>query len=93
MEKYTIDFTEVKTVWYFYEAIKKGLKFPDWCGRNPDAIWDMISGYMKYPAIVYIKGVNTLSDEFQEEMEDILRVLTRAVNWYDEGEFEFEIID
>ena len=54
MKEYTIDFTAVKTVWYFYEAIKKGLELPDWFGKNLDALWDMLTGYIEYPAIIYI---------------------------------------
>ena len=93
MDKYTIDFTEVKTVWYFYEAIIKGLEVPEWCGKNLDALWDILTGFIDAPAVVYFKGVNKLPNELQEEMEDILRIFTRAVNWHDKGEFEFEIID
>ena len=93
MKEYTINFTGVNTVWYFYEAVEKGLELPDWFGKNLDALWDMLTGYVEYPTVVYFKGVNTLSDEFHEEMEIILRIFTRAVNWHDKGEFEFEIID
>ena len=93
MDKYIIDFTGVKTVWYFYEAIEKGLKLPEWFGKNLDALWDMLTGFIDCPTVIYFKGVNSLPEALDKKMESVLRVFTKAVNYYAEGEFEFEIID
>lgn len=42
MKQYLIDFTGVKTMWFFHEALQKGLDLPDYYGKNLDALWDWL---------------------------------------------------
>ena len=82
MEQYTIDFSGVKTYWFFYNAIIVGLDFPDWCGQNLDAIWDMLIRHMDAPVTIYVKGIYTLPESLTEKKDLFLKILNRAVNWY-----------
>ena len=43
MDKYTIDFTNVKYYMEVHEVIKKSLDFPDYYGGNWDAFWDCLT--------------------------------------------------
>ena len=82
MKDLYIDFEGIKTYWHFYEAIIKGLEFLDWCGKNADAIWDLLTGHIEYHAIIYVKGIKSLPNELSEEIDIILNIFNRAEKWY-----------
>ena len=82
MKEFVIDFKGVKTYLGFYEALIKGLEFPDWCGKNPDAIWDLLTGYMEHPATIYIKGIGSLPKDLEDEADLMMKIFYRAVDWY-----------
>ena len=60
MKQYTINFDKVSAYSELYECVIKSLEFPDWCGKNADAIWDLLTGYAKYPAIIVVIGAENL---------------------------------
>ena len=95
MKAYEIDFKEVKTYMNFYQTIIKAMGFPEWCGENPDAIWDVLTTDIEIPAIIYVKNLNYLPPELQEEGDMFLKIAYRACNWYKKlGMYvEIKIID
>lgn len=93
MKQYIVNFTGVKTVWYFYEVLIKGLELPEWCGKNPDAIWDLLTGHVEYPAIIYIQGIKSLPKNLHEESEIILGIFNRVHNYYSDSRFDIKILD
>ena len=82
MNYYTIDFTNVTDLSDFYQRIINGLDFPDWCGENPDAIWDLITCHIKTPCHITVIGNNTLPRIPAYEFPFIKNVFNRAVKWY-----------
>ena len=92
MEKYLINFENVKNYDDFYDAIIKGLKFPGWCGKNPDAIYDLITGYMKYPATISVIGGNKLPKEFLGEFSLIKLVVHKAQDMLKESGFQIFVV-
>lgn len=82
MVEYILDFTKVKTFLQFYEVLIKGLEFPDWCGKNADAIWDLMTGLMDAPAIIYVKGINKLPKSLHRDLELILAVFDDTTEYY-----------
>ena len=56
METITIDFTGAKNWDEVHERISKPLDFPEWYGKNLDALWDLLTGYIA-PCNIKIKGV------------------------------------
>lgn len=88
MRKYEIDFQDCKTYWQLYEAIIKGMQFPDWCGKNPDAIWDFITCNIDTPAVIYLKEFDNLPQNLKEEKMLLLNIFEEAVKWHkDLGEY------
>lgn len=88
MRRYEIDFQDCKTYWQLYEAIIKGMQFPDWCGKNPDAIWDFMTSNIDTPAVVYLKEFDNLPQNLKEEKMLLLNIFEEAVKWYkDLGEY------
>jgi len=90
MNYYTIDFTNVTDMSDFYQRIIKGLKFPDWCGENPDAVWDLLSEYPETPAHITIIGSNRLPEILAQEIILIKEVFDRAVKW--SAQFDEELV-
>ena len=84
MKGYEINFRSCKTYAELYERIIKGMDFPQWCGKNPDSIWDMLSSDIKVPAIIYLEGVNEIPNELSEHKDIILKIFDRARVWYKE---------
>lgn len=91
MTYYTINFNNIKTYWEFYECLIKAFDFPQWCGKNPDAIWDLITAGIRVPAIIYIKGLNTLPKDLEEESNLILKIFDRAAKWYEGINYSFKV--
>ena len=88
MKGYEIDFKGCKTYWDMYEQIINGMGFPAWCGKNPDAIWDMLSSHIRTPAIIYLKGLDGLPKALDEQKDIILAIFGRTHEWYNEiGEY------
>ena len=88
MKGYEIDFKGCKTYWDMYEQIINGMGFPAWCGKNTDAIWDMLSSHIRTPAIIYLKGLDGLPKALVEQKDIILAIFGRTHEWYNEiGEY------
>ena len=88
MKGYEIDFKDCKTYWDMYEQIINGMGFPAWCGKNPDAIWDMLSSHIRTPAIIYLKGLDGLPKALDEQKDIVLAIFGRTHEWYNEiGEY------
>jgi len=92
MNYYTIDFTGVTDLSDFYQRIIKGLKFPDWCGENLDAIWDMLTGYMVAPAHITSIGSEKLSNILEYEFSFIKKVFDRTIEWYKDIDEEVIVV-
>ena len=92
MKVYTIDFSKCRTYMQFFEEIIKGMEFPDWCGKNFSAIWDMVTWEIDTPAIIYIKGTKFLPNDLIKEKELLMKILNRAHNWYKEIEMCVDIV-
>ena len=92
MKQFTIDFANVETIFGFYDAIIAGLKLPDWCGKNPSAIWDMLTGHIEYPATIRLHGTAMLPIEYKDEMDLLMKIFQRVEDRYDYIKFAIKII-
>jgi RNAse (barnase) inhibitor barstar len=81
-EFYTVDFTGVKNYGDIYPLIKRCLKVPQNLGENKDALWDIITGFIGGPSKITIKGVSSLPNHLQKDIEDILNVFDCAMDKY-----------
>lgn len=85
MKQYLIDFTEANTYVKLYECLIRGLELPEWCGKNPDAIWDLLVGCVEYPATITFFGLNNVSKELGNEMQIITEMFDELVSYYEDG--------
>ena len=91
MKQYTISFAHARTYYDFFECIIKCLEFPSWCGKNFDAVWDMLTSDIKIPAIINISNASALPKMLLQEYEIFLNLLNEAVQWYKNSDYHLEI--
>lgn len=75
----TLDLTGCKYLGELHLRIKEAFDFPDYYGQNWSAFWDLIDG-IRDNTIVEIKGISTLSKEFNQPIEKMLEILQRNKN-------------
>ena len=56
MKKYIFDRNKFKWAEEFYNLIQKEMELPDWFGKNADALWDMLTGYVDTPCEIALKN-------------------------------------
>lgn len=88
MERITLDFSKCKSGDDLHEEIKTKFDFPEWYGKNLDALWDLLNEdfvIWNESDIITIIGTEKMStDAFRvfKEMNDIVfaRVMEKAPN-------------
>lgn len=56
MEKYEFRRDEFEWAEEFYDIIQKRMDLPEWFGKNADALWDMLTGYIGLPCEITFVG-------------------------------------
>ena len=82
MKIYNIYFSRVQTKDAFYEAIIRAMNFPDWCGKNADAIWDMMYMDVEYPAHVFLHDTKSLPQDLEPRLDLLLKTFEKARTTY-----------
>ena len=59
----TLDFTGAHTWSEIHRRIREAFDFPDWCGENWSAVWDMLNHEPHDPMIVEVRGLHDLPQE------------------------------
>ena len=91
MKQYLIDFSGVKTHDEFYNAIIKGMEFPKLCGDNPNAVLDLMTGYIETPGIVQTIGLKKLPKSLDTEVEYFYKVIESINERYSYLQYRFII--
>ena len=68
MKKVIFEKTEFDSVEEFYSIIKRKLLLPNWFGNNPDALWDMLTGFIETPIEIEFVGFNKKENEYNGEV-------------------------
>ena len=77
-EKYTIDFTNVKSYLEMHFVIQKALDWPDYYGCNWDAFWDCITDRYGIPMHIEIIGIEVIERKFGDAAEKMIGILKKA---------------
>lgn len=78
------------TEWDVHGALKEAFGFPDYYGRNWDALWDLLRDFCSEeedPREVHIYGWNTMSDKMKELYEMMWEVFADAEAKYPNVKF------
>ncbi len=73
-----LDLTGCKYLGEIHERIRVAFDFPEWYGQNWSAFWDLLWSECDADEVI-IRGENTLSKEFKEDVEKIHEILFRKV--------------
>ena len=77
----TIDFTGAKGVLDIHRIISEALDFPEWYGRNLDALWDLLTGYTPSREM-HLKGTTEINKYLVPHMEEAIKIFKRAEEKY-----------
>lgn len=97
MSRVVMDFKGVKYRSELHDVITNSFMasdvggFPEWWGRNLDALWDVLTGFIYAPVEVVIKNVVGLPKDLQKYMGKVVEVFVDAEKMY--GEITVEIIN
>jgi len=80
--KRVIDFTDCKSIYDLHEVVMKELEFPDFYGRNLDAMWDCVTGMMYTPADITVRGISNPNPFVAEKIQGMIEVFKDAEIMY-----------
>ena len=83
LRRFVLNFSECRYLGEIYAEIKNELELPQWCGENPDALWDAVTGMMYTPAEITVCP-EVRRKELQEEVKEIIAVFQEAEQEYHE---------
>ena len=74
----------------FHDAISRALAFPDYYGRNLDALWDCLTGWIDTPTTVIWKDFAVSKAKLGEFGERVAKLLHDVAAEVDSFEIRFE---
>ena len=63
-----------------HAAIQQSFGLPAWYGKNADALWDMLTGYIELPIAICLFLSQSYGDSVDEEIKRILQVFKDAAD-------------
>ena len=70
--KINLDLTDCKYIRDFHERIRIAFNFPEWYGRNLDALWDLLSE--PWSAHITVIGADTMTKDLREYFPKIIQI-------------------
>lgn len=67
-----LDLTDCKYIRDFHERVRVAFDFPEWYGKNLDALWDLLSEPLS--ANVTVIGVDTMTNDLREYFLKVIHV-------------------
>lgn len=83
MKEVTLDFSSCSNWWDVHELLKDKLEFPDFYGKNLDALWDLLTGYIEIPITINIH-LASVQKGAMHEVGKVLAVMKEFAQ-YDDG--------
>ena len=84
----TLDLTGCRSPLLLHLIIKEAFGFPDFYGKNLDALWDCLRDYCREDSIIYVKGTRTLPKEWREYMEKVYEIFKDVEKEVENVKFE-----
>ena len=81
IEKYTVDFTNVKHYFEMHFEIARGLEFPDYYCFNWDAFWDCLTEMVGSPMHIEIIGLDVIRRKFDDSADKIIKLLKKMKHY------------
>lgn len=68
MQVYTFDRSEFNWAEEYYDLIQKKMGLPEWFGKNADALWDMLTGFIATPCEIVLSGFNKQENAYNRHL-------------------------
>jgi len=72
MKKYEFNRNEFNWAEEYYDLIQTKMELPDWFGKNADALWDMLTGYIETPCEIILIGFNKKENDFNKNIIELI---------------------
>lgn len=82
MPTFIIDFSYINRERDMWEIIRESLDLPDWFGKNLDALWDMLTGFIETPCKIILLSCGQIPKDWQDYFLQIVEVIKDA---HDQG--------
>jgi len=79
-----IDGNMIKNMDDFHDQISKALPFPDYYGRNFDALWDVLSRDIEKPYEIIWKDHTRSEEILGKDFVTLKRIFKRLTDFWDE---------
>ncbi|AOY04268.1 barstar family protein [Bacillus subtilis] len=89
MRKIMIDGRDFENIEVLHDVLKDKLDFPNYYGRNLDALWDCLTGWVDLPLTLVLINFEFSKKFLGSYADDVLEVLLEG---QEELEDEFKII-
>lgn len=93
MKKAAIDFTNCKYTRELHQQIQKALNFPDYYGKNLDALWDCLNRDCDVDFVTII-GSKSVPADLKPMINRILNIFEKNKRYWANGDcpFDYEIV-
>lgn len=86
MKKVIIDSTHINTLEELHTLIAEKLNFPDYYGKNNDALYDCLTGDIELPLTVIWNNYYVTKEKLPDEIEDVYLVFQQVAK--EESDFQ-----
>lgn len=93
MKKYKFNRNEFKWAEEYYNIIQKKMDLPDWFGKNADALWDMLTGYIETPCEIILVGFNKKENDYNERIINLINSCFRDVGAKHPDKFKITFVN
>ena len=80
---YRVDFSTVEDFWDIHRILKKSLNFPDYYGKNLDALFDCLTDMLGDISIIEIRGLEK-TKKYDGYDRRLLKVFSDAKHAFDD---------
>ena len=93
MRKYEFNRNEFKWAEEYYDIIQKKFNLPKWFGKNSDALWDMLTGFVETPCEIYLIGFNKNENDYNKNIINSINSCFKDAEQQFPDRFKIKFID
>lgn len=93
MKKYELYRNEFKWAEEYYDLIQKKFNLPNWFGKNADALWDMLTGFIETPCEIDLIGFNKNENDYNKSIIDLINSCFEDAGKQFPDRFKIKFID
>ena len=93
MKKYEFNRNEFRWAEEYYDLIQKKFNLPNWFGKNADALWDMLTGFIETPCEIDLIGFNKNENDYNKNIIELINSCFKDAEKQFPDKFKINFID